>query len=325
MSDIVRQYKDSISFHDKEDHSGLWARTEVLCSNGDVIYNPYGKSTFAPGSPFTKSKNMVVIGGCQYVMEKLFGFPCDQITIPTLYEMTKEGGGSGITASSGPIGRPDSTPPTETYPAPNKDGERTIVYRYGNIVQCFGIGTTGVAENDVTVHPVDYREKSIDVQKVNLDGNTVYGTMLPFRYTSETLSKDDRKKYFGKIKGPVLDRIDIHVAVEKVAIDDLKGKTKTMSSADMFSNKKFIFNIPVNIIGTSTNKMTNAMIKQYCELEKDARQMLNLAYDKYHLSARGYYKIIKVARTIADMERSQLIERKHILEAIGYRNSLLDM
>ena len=73
------------------------------------------------------------------------------------------------------------------------------------------------------------------------------------------------------------------------------------------------------------SQMTNAMIKRYCELETDAREILNLAYDKYHLSARGYYKIIKVARTIADMEQSRLIERKHILEAIGYRNSLLEM
>ena len=137
------------------------------------------------------------------------------------------------------------------------------------------------------------------------------------------------KKYFGKIKGPVLDRIDIHVAVEKVAIDDLKEKTKTMSSADMRESvccahemQKLRFkeeNIDFN------SQMTNAMIKQYCELEKEARQMLNLAYDKYHLSARGYYKIIKVARTIADMERSRLIGRKHILEAIGYRNSLLEL
>ena len=126
-----------------------------------------------------------------------------------------------------------------------------------------------------------------------------------------------------------MDRIDIHVAVEKVAIDDLKEKTKTMSSADMresvccahemqklrFKEEDIDFN----------SQMTNAMIKQYCELEKDARQMLNLAYDKYHLSARGYNKIIKVARTIADMEQSRLIERKHILEAIGYRNSLLEI
>ena len=198
MNDLIKQYKDSLCFHDKENHSGLWARTEVLCSNDDIILNPNGKSSFAPGSPFTISHNMVTIGGCQYVMEKLFGFKCDQITIPTLYEMTEGGGGSGITASSTSIGRADSTPPTETYPAPNRDGYRSIVYRPGNIIQCFGIGTTGVSENDVTVYPVDYREKSIDIQKVNQDGNTVYGTMIPFRYTSELLSSDDRKKYFGK-------------------------------------------------------------------------------------------------------------------------------
>ena len=142
-------------------------------------------------------------------------------------------------------------------------------------------------------------------------------------------TEQEVKKYFGKIKGPVLDRIDIHVAVEKVAIDDLKDKTRTMSSAEMRESVHFAHEVQKERFKDETidfnSQMTNAMIKRYCELETDAREILNLAYDKYHLSARGYYKIIKVARTIADMEQSRLIERKHILEAIGYRNSLLEM
>ena len=224
---------------------------------------------------------MVVIGGCQYVMEKLFGFPCDQITIPTLYEMTKEGGGSGITASSGPIGRPDSTPPTETYPAPNKDGERTIVYRYGNIVQCFGIGTTGVAENDVTVHPVDYREKSIDVQKVNLDGNTVYGTMLPFRYTSETLSKDDRKKYFGKRKDDqgvtqyYLKRFETAPVIKHIwkTGEDVEEET-LVSSADVWSNASGLN--PVESFVEIILKITKKDVKEwFILLEQEERTRIN--------------------------------------------------
>ena len=54
------------------------------------------------------------------------------------------------------------------------------------------------------------------------------------------------------------------------------------------------------------------------------KKVLDLAYDTYHLSARGYYKIIKVARTIADMESSGEIRREHVLEAIGYRNPLAE-
>lgn len=183
MSDII--LKDKFNFDDKTHHSGLWARTEVLVSNGDVLYadDPHRKARFATGCPFTKSSNMVVIGGAQYAMEKLFGVPGDQITIPTMYD---ENG----------IGAENSAPPTDTYQTP--DGNQTIVYRHGNIIQLMGVGITGTAENDITVYPVDYREKNINLNKVNEDGKTVTGQMLPFRYTTEVLSASDRKKYFGK-------------------------------------------------------------------------------------------------------------------------------
>lgn len=165
---------------------GIWAKTEVLCSNGDVIYNPYGKSSFAPGAPFTRSENMVVVGGVEYVMEKVFGVQSEQFPIPTMYSAEGEDG----------IGLPDSSAPTETYLTPQ--GEVATLYRYGNLVQLFGVGITGTAENDVSVYPVDYREKSIKLSKVNTDGLTVTGTMLPFRFTAETLSNEERQKYFGK-------------------------------------------------------------------------------------------------------------------------------
>ena len=267
MSEI-KQIKDNMFFKDKENHSGFWARTEILCSNADVIYNPTGKSSFTPGAPFTKSSNMVVIGGCQYTMEKLFGFPCDQIRIPTLYEMTEDGGGTGIVHASGPIGRPDSTPPTETYPAPNRDGERSIVYRYGNIVQCFGVGVTGVSENDVTVYPVDYREKSIDVQKVNQDGNTVYGTMIPFRYTSEILSKDDRRKYFGKRKDDngvtqyYLKRFEAAPVIKHIwkTGEDVEEET-LVSSADVWNNTSGLN--PVESFVEIILKITKKDVREY--------------------------------------------------------------
>lgn len=278
--DILKELNDQLTFKDNS-KSGLWAKTEVLCSNADVIYNPYGKSSFAPGSPFTKSSNMVVIGGCQYVLEKLFGFPCDQISIPTLYEMSDGGGGTGITASSTSIGRPDSTPPTETYPAPNIDGYRTIVYRPGNIVQCYGIGVTGVAENDITVYPVDYREKSIDMQKVNDDGNTVTGTMIPFRYTSETLTVDDRRKYFGKRKDDqgvtqyYLKRFETAPVIKHVwkTGEDVEEEA-LVSSADVWTNASGLN--PVETFTEIILKITKKDIKEYfILLEQEERARLN--------------------------------------------------
>lgn len=138
-------------------------------------------------------------------------------------------------------------------------------------------------------------------------------------------SERDVKKYFGKLQGPVLDRIDICVAVEKVPVEDLDEKTATMSSEEMrkgverahamqkrrFQKEAIHFNAQMN----------HTQMKRYCSLTSEVQQLLNKAYDRYHLSARGYFKIIKVARTIADMEGKEQIEAQHLLEAIGYRNS----
>ena len=179
------QLKDKLNLSKDEIHSGFWAKTEILVGCGDILYadDLNRKARFAPGCPFTKSTNMVVLGGAQYAMEKLFGVAGEQITIPTMYD---ENG----------IGIENSGPTPDEYLTP--DGNRNTIYRDGNVVQLMGIGITGTAENDITVYPVDYREKNINMNKVNTDGKRVTGTMLPFRYTNEVLSASERKQYFGK-------------------------------------------------------------------------------------------------------------------------------
>ena len=61
-------------------------------------------------------------------------------------------------------------------------------------------------------------------------------------------------------------------------------------------------------------------IEHFCAIDKDAQKLLDNAYEKYNMTARGYYKIIRVSRTIADLDGTESINKKHILEAIGYRN-----
>jgi len=190
-------FNESISLHDKFKNvnmksSGLWAKTEVLCSNADIIYDCSGKSSFAPGAPFTKSTNMVPIGGVEFVMELLFGVQCSQFQIPTLY-------------SESGIGLKDSLPVSDNnlrYRVPDTENGvaqyKYQLYRPGHLINSFGVGITGTAENDVTVHPVDYREKSISMTRVTADGLTLNGDMIPFRYTDEQLNSTERQKYFGK-------------------------------------------------------------------------------------------------------------------------------
>ena len=178
MAKIV---KDRFSFNDKISTSGIWARTEIIGGYGDVILNPTGKSSL--GEVCFRSHNIVPIGGVSYVMQQMFGVPDEQISVPTLY-----------TANG--IGIPNSAIPTDTYETPN--GAKSIIYRYGHCVQLFGVGITGTGENDVSIYHPDYRENNITMTKVNSDGLTVTGTLLPFRYTTETLDTTERKQYFGK-------------------------------------------------------------------------------------------------------------------------------
>lgn len=178
----------------------LWRKTEILCSNGEIVNNPNGKSSFAPGSPFSISSNMVPLGGVQYVMEQLFGVK-GEIEIPTLYDITNTNDSSlaHFASYEHPVGPPNSVPPDETYTTP--DGEKTIIYRHGHLVQLFGIGITGTAENDITKFPVNYRENSLDINIASEDGQTIQGAMVPFRYTNTQLqAESERKKYFGKVK-----------------------------------------------------------------------------------------------------------------------------
>lgn len=181
----------------------MWAKTEVI--GGYDLKEENGITSL--GEVAFRKSNIVPIGGVSYTMQKLFGIPENQITIPTLY-------------SESGIGKVNSGAPTETYTLP--EGEKAVIYRYGHIVQLFGIGITGTAENDITVYHPDYREKNIELTKVNHDGLTVTGELIPFRYTTETLDSDERLRYFGKkedengVTGYYLKRFDMDPVIKHV-------------------------------------------------------------------------------------------------------------
>lgn len=184
--DLKVSVNDAISVKENaKAHPGFWKKTEVSYGYGGIVKpkTPFGKSSVK--EEIGCDANTVPIGGVQYLMEDLFAVKGTQITVPTLYERNG-------------IGLPDSTPPTETIQTPT--GEKTVVRRSGNRVMIFGVGVTGSAENDITVYPVDYRENDLNMSRVSSDNLTINGTMIPFRYTAETLSETDRKKYFGKKK-----------------------------------------------------------------------------------------------------------------------------
>ena len=137
-------------------------------------------------------------------------------------------------------------------------------------------------------------------------------------------SKLSIEKYLNRISGPLLDRIDLHVEVKPVKYQKLNSENKVESSQQIKErvNKarrtQFLRYKHLNIF--SNSELTPKMIEKYCTLNKECKQILELAFNKLGLSARAYSRILKVARTIADLENKENIEKHHLLEAIQYRS-----
>ena len=139
-----------------------------------------------------------------------------------------------------------------------------------------------------------------------------------------TCSKTAIEKYLNRISGPLLDRIDLHVEVKPVKYQKLNSEYKSESSKDikMRVNRarriQFLRYRDFDIY--SNAELTPRLIEKYCILNQECKQILELAFNKLGLSARAYARILKVARTIADLDEKKNIEKQHLLEAIQYRN-----
>ena len=134
-------------------------------------------------------------------------------------------------------------------------------------------------------------------------------------------------KYRAKISGPLLDRIDLQVSVDNIQYSDMIAEEKSETSQtvrERVNRTRRIQRERFSGESISTNSdMGEKHIKKYCKLSQDCEDILRKAYDTMGLSARARSRIIKVARTIADMALSKDILPAHILEAVSYRQ--LDM
>lgn len=129
-------------------------------------------------------------------------------------------------------------------------------------------------------------------------------------------------KYFGKLSGPLLDRIDLHVPVLAVRYDDIKNKDLDVkNSLQMYEEVLRAKKFQQERCQEGMNAHLKAHeVEQFCVLTEGAEEVLKLAFSRLGLSMRAYHKILKVARTIADLSLSPVIERSHIQEAISYRS-----
>jgi magnesium chelatase family protein len=140
-----------------------------------------------------------------------------------------------------------------------------------------------------------------------------------------TCGEEVVKRYLNKISGPLLDRIDLHIEVSPVAFDEIRSAEIAESSekirarvivARKIQHKRFLDFADVHANAGMTSQQTS----QFCPLDPAAEQLLQQAMNRLKLSARAFERILKVARTIADLAGQSEINQRHMAEAITYRN-----
>ncbi|MCR4925297.1 MAG: YifB family Mg chelatase-like AAA ATPase [Clostridiales bacterium] len=139
-----------------------------------------------------------------------------------------------------------------------------------------------------------------------------------------TCPKGAAARYLSRVSGPLLDRLDIHIEVPPVEFEQLSSTQKAESSAQIrerVNKARKIQQKRLEGSGISCNAhMTSQQTKQFCQMTDGAKVILKNAFDKLGLSARAYDKVLRVARTIADLDESEIIDVKHITEAVQYRS-----
>lgn len=140
-----------------------------------------------------------------------------------------------------------------------------------------------------------------------------------------TSSPAEMQRYLGKISGPLLDRIDIHIEVQPVPFEKLSEEQKGESSKSIrervtkareLQTKRFVEEKNVHY----NAQMPVKLIRKYCKLDEQSKDLLKTAMERLNLSARAYDRILKVARSISDLDNSEHIQSQHISEAIQYRS-----
>jgi len=137
-------------------------------------------------------------------------------------------------------------------------------------------------------------------------------------------TKEQIRKYLSKISGPLLDRIDLQIEVSRVPYQKLDSNKKEETSEEIRKRVNKARRIQLERYKGqeifSNSELPPALIEKYCKLDSKSKKILEDAFEKLGLSARAYGRILKVARTIADLDNSRDIKTQHLAEAIQYRS-----
>ncbi len=135
-------------------------------------------------------------------------------------------------------------------------------------------------------------------------------------------SPDVRQRYQGRISGPLLDRIDIHMEVAAVDPATLASDSDGESTAIIAARVQAASDLQLRRQGKRNQFLSTREIDHYCKLDRPAKTYLRWVMETLHWSSRAYHRVLRVARTIADIEHSDIIRETHISEAIQYRRAL---
>jgi magnesium chelatase family protein len=145
------------------------------------------------------------------------------------------------------------------------------------------------------------------------------------KYQYHNCTESQRRHYYSKISKPLLDRIDLQIEVKKVKIEEITSTAKSESSKEIRARVAGARRIQLQRFENlkhpifANGQMANKEIKRFCPLTRQNEDLMNSAVDRLNLSARSYFKILKIARTIADLENAPEINAGHLQEALQYR------
>jgi len=132
--------------------------------------------------------------------------------------------------------------------------------------------------------------------------------------------------YHHRLSGPIIDRIDLHIEVPRIKLEQLQEENIGETSAKIYQRVKMARAKQItrfkNWPFLTNAEMNNFAIKDFCILDQAGYQLLKLASEKINLSARSYFRILKLARTIADLAAEKNILTNHLAEALQYRSKL---